>query len=223
MRKKKAIVYDDEPMILGLLSEILSLKDYEVFSFNKPHVCSLYNSIAESCENFIPCADVLITDIIMPGINGIDLLEKQQERGCKMHPGNKAVISGALSLSDEKKITDMDVKYFQKPFEYSDISTWLDECEQRIDLTQDAGIKRKYDRSPSKIKIKYALPSHDKKCEGIVTNISRGGFCITTHDPIVKEETIVIDTELPTACQEATVKWVSKLPDASFTAGLSCS
>jgi CheY-like chemotaxis protein len=210
-------------MILGLLNEILSLKEYEVFSFNNPHVCSLYNDNAESCENFIPCADILITDIIMPGINGIDLLEKQKERGCKMHQGNKAVISGALSLDHEKKISDMNVKYFQKPFEFSDIITWLDECEQRIDLSQEAGIKRKHDRTPSRIKIKYALPLYNKKFEGIVTNISKGGFCITTYDPIVKEETIVIDTELPTACQEATVRWVTILPDESFAAGLSCS
>lgn len=222
MRKKKALVYDDEPMILGLLSDVLSLKDYEVFSFNKPHVCSLYNDSAGCCRNLIPCADVLITDIIMSSSNGIDLLEKQKEWGCKIHPENKAVISGALSQSDEKKITDMNIKYFQKPFEFSDISSWLDECDGRIDLSQDVGIKRKYDRTPSKIKIKYALPSHNKKFEGVVTNISKGGFCITTHNPISEEETIVIDTELPTACQEAIVRWVSMLSDATFTAGLSC-
>jgi YesN/AraC family two-component response regulator len=222
MRKKRAIVYDDEPLILGLLSDILSLKDYEVFSFSEPQVCPIYKDNIESCDNLHPCADVLITDIMMPGINGIDLLLKQAQRGCKIDIRNKAVISGTLTYDYKKMITDMNIKYFHKPFAFSDINNWLDECEQRIDLSKEVGIKRKHDRSPSRIKIKYDLPFHDRKFEGIVTNISKGGFCLATRDPIIREETIVIDTELPTACQEATVRWVSIQADSSFTAGLSC-
>ncbi len=222
MRKKRVIVYDDEPLILGLLSDILSLKDYEVFTFSAHRVCPIYKDNVEICRNLLPCADVLITDIMMRGINGIELLLKQKERGCKINLRNKAVISGTLTYDYKKMITDMNIKYFHKPFAFSELDKWLDECEQRIDLTQELGIKRKHDRSPSRIKIKYELPFHERKFEGIVTNISKGGFCLTTRSPIVKEEMIVIDTELPTACQEATVRWVNILPDASFTAGLSC-
>ncbi|MEE9523786.1 MAG: hypothetical protein V3V59_03435 [Thermodesulfovibrionales bacterium] len=222
MRKKRAIIYDDEPVIVELLRDILSLRDYDVLAFSKPVVCHIYNANVESCDNLQPCADVLITDIMMPEINGMDLLLKQAKRGCKMDTRNKAVISGNLSYEYKKMITDMNVKCFHNPFAFSDINNWLDECEQRIDLTQEVGIKRIHDRSPSRIKIKYELPFRDRKFEGGVTNISKGGFCLTTRNPIVKEETIMIDTALPSACQEATVRWVSMLPDTSFTAGLSC-
>jgi hypothetical protein len=109
-----------------------------------------------------------------------------------------------------------------KPFTSKEISAWLDECEQCIDLSQMVGIIRRHERSPSDIKIKYEVPSHDRTFEGIVKNFSIGGICLNTPVPILKKEFILIDTALPNSCQNATVRWVNELSDSSFATGLSC-
>ncbi len=222
MRKKRAIVFDDEPTILELLSTFLERRGFEVIAFSEPVICPIYYKELDSCENVKPCADVLITDNKMPGISGIELLMRQYDRGCQMDIRNKAVISGYFSPDDIKLIDYIGFKVLNKPFTSKELSSWVDECEQRIDLSQMVGIMRRHERSPSDIKITYEVPSYDKTFEGIVTNFSIGGICLNTPVPILKKEFILIDTALPNSCQEATVRWVNELNDSSFAAGFSC-
>ena len=41
IRKKRAVIYDDDDMILKVLKEFLSMRDYEVFTFQSPVICPL--------------------------------------------------------------------------------------------------------------------------------------------------------------------------------------
>ncbi len=148
MRKKRAIIYDDEPFILRLLEQILLDRDYEVVSFSEPVICPLYREERDSCKNMSPCADILITDRNMPELSDIELLMRQYDRECQMDIRNKAVISGDFSPDDLKLIDYIGFKVLNKPFTYADITAWLEECERRIDLTNMVGVKRRHDRRP---------------------------------------------------------------------------
>jgi hypothetical protein len=69
-------------------------------------------------------------------MNGIEFLNAQTQRGCKLDNRNKAIISGQMD-NEQKKIVDrLGCKFFQKPFKLSDLSDWLDECEKRMDLSE---------------------------------------------------------------------------------------
>jgi CheY-like chemotaxis protein len=62
LRKKRAIVFDDEPVILELLSTVLERRGFEVVAFSESAICPTYYKDLDNCENMNPCADVLITD-----------------------------------------------------------------------------------------------------------------------------------------------------------------
>ncbi len=115
MRKKRALIFDDDVSILQLLKAVLSNMDYEVFTYNEPTVCPIYERNAEHCNQKAPCADILITDFEMPQMNGIELLQNQTRRGCPLNPRNKTVISGNESIGNDETIKQLGVSFFKKP------------------------------------------------------------------------------------------------------------
>jgi CheY-like chemotaxis protein len=222
VRKKRAIVFDDEPVIRELLEVILERRGFEVIAFREPVICPIYYKNLDTCKNVKPCADILITDNNLPNISGVELLMRQYDRGCQMDIRNKALISGYFSPDDMKLIDFIGFKHLNKPFTQKETSDWLDECEHRIDLSRMVGIMRRHERSRSDIKIAYEVPSYDKAFEGIVKNISIGGLCLNIPVHLLEKEFILIDTALPNNCRKATVRWVNELDDSSYAVGLCC-
>jgi CheY-like chemotaxis protein len=136
MRKPRVIIVDDEPLILHMLGRFCGRRGYEVVPHTEPFICPLYEKGAESCAQAVACADVVITDLKMPKMSGIELLERQTRRGCKLDIRNKAVMSAHFDEDTIKRIRNLGCAYFEKPFRLSALHGWLDECEQRIDFSQ---------------------------------------------------------------------------------------
>lgn len=134
-RKARVMIFDDEENFLNNLKRWFSHKDYEVFTFNNPIVCSIYEERIDQCIKENPCADIIITDLNMPEMNGIELLQYQSRRGCKIEIRNKAIISGYIDDENRKAIENLGCSFFLKPLELSLISDWLNTCEKRIDLS----------------------------------------------------------------------------------------
>lgn len=222
MRKKRALVFVDDPYILELLEEILLLRGFEVVAFRKPVVCPLYDEKLNNCKNMLPCADVLIVDRDLAGMDGVSLLLKQYERGCRMDIRNKAVIASYVNPDEKLLIDYIGFKLLKKPFDLKVVSEWLDGCEQRMNLESMVGIMRHHDRHSTDIRIVYEVMPDGKSCEGIVTNISNRGLCLTTHAPIARKNHVLVKTPLPNLCRKAIVRWVIETNSASFAAGLLC-
>ena len=72
---KRIFVVDDEPKIGNLFSNVLEKDGYEVDAFVNPR--SLVEAFDEGSEE----PDVVVADMIMPEMNGVELMETLQERG----------------------------------------------------------------------------------------------------------------------------------------------
>lgn len=129
--KIRALVFDDDEMMLNLLKEILEARNYEVYTFREPEVCPLYKNAECLCKDGTLCTDIILSDIRMPKISGIDLIEKLDNLGCKVK--NRALISGSWTESGLKKAKEMKCKIFNKPFKIEELEAWLYECEKSID------------------------------------------------------------------------------------------
>ncbi len=223
MRKRRAVVIDDEEIIVDLFREFFSTRGYEVFSYVSPVICPIRDKKGNLCNTDYPCADVIITDFAMPHLNGLELLQEQARHGCKLKRENKAVMSGYLDKESHRRIKQLGYAFFQKPVEFSEISAWLDECEKRVALSQPLGTRRKERRHAIHYKVRCLVDRTEETLDGITLDISDSGLCVKFASPLMTSETIHIST--PNAiisCSTASVRWVSRDSDGSFLMGLSC-
>ena len=125
MRKRKvAIIIDDEKFIRTTLSKMLSKLNYKTKLYasaldliDTPDELSLF-------VNTVP--DVLIVDIVLPGMTGIEFLQKIKMKGYELN--KVALMSGHYWGDDlEKMANDLNCKHFEKPFSFEDIKEWLNE------------------------------------------------------------------------------------------------
>jgi len=110
---KRVLIVDDEETLTWSMAKSLSKdKDkYEVIIANNGR-----EAVNQLEKNRI---DLVITDIRMPDINGLDLLVKIK----KDHPETKVIIMTAYGSADVQKEANQrgSLYYVEKPFEISDI------------------------------------------------------------------------------------------------------
>jgi CheY-like chemotaxis protein len=221
MRKRRVIVYDDEAIIAKMFKMYFSSMDYEVLVFNEPYTsCPIYSSPSAVCNKTVACADIVLTDFQMPGMNGLQLLEAQKKNGCKLSIKNKAVISGYLDNSQRQKIEQLGCAFFNKPVDFTEFSAWLAECDQRIDLSQPLASRRKMDRLADDREIMYRADENGEIMTGTAVDISSSGLRLRLTSPLVTGQTVHIDTELPNACRQGLVMWTMCAEDGTHLAGL---
>ncbi len=103
----KIAVVDDENEILSMISRFLSRGGkYNVTTFSNPVVA------VDSIDNSY---DVVLMDIMMPQMNGLDALEKIMEK----NPNQKVIMMTAYSTLDKvlKSHKEGAVHYLMKPFD----------------------------------------------------------------------------------------------------------
>lgn len=135
MRKEdrvKILVFEDDPIILKLLKNVLKVRGYDVSDYREPTMCPIYYEPQCTCPKESPCADVIISDITMPKMDGIEFFESQHRRGCKAIPENKALMSSGLTAERKKKVRELGCRYFEKPYRTDEIVRWVDECAERV-------------------------------------------------------------------------------------------
>jgi len=223
MRKRRTVVIEDEEFIIDLFKDFFSTRGYEVLAYTTAVVCPFPDENENRCNMDHPCADVIITDFSMSGMNGYEQLLEQSRRGCKLSRENKAVLSGYLSDEIRREITQLGYAFFQKPIDWLEIGKWLEECEKRIDLSQPLASRRKEKRHITHYDVHCLVNGTGEIVDGITEDISESGLCLKLRIPLAANETIhIITNHAITACATAAVRWVSRNPDGSYMTGLSC-
>jgi DNA-binding response OmpR family regulator len=121
----KALLLDDDRSILTLLQRVLTRSGYEVQAYPDPSLCPLYS--AKSCVECASveqgCPDLILTDILMPHVTGIEFLEELKRIGCKCR--HIAMMSGDWQDCYVEKASMMGVHMFAKPFHIGQFEHWL--------------------------------------------------------------------------------------------------
>jgi len=222
MRKPRAIVIDDEVCIRDMLKTFLSRRGFDVIAHETPVMCPVYSDNSETCNEKQKCADVFITDLTMPGLNGIDLIEKQKKNGCKINARNKAIISGNIDTHTVEMVCNTGSVCFSKPFRLSEIAGWLKECQEGIDLNDPLeNIERRGEKrrpSSGERKISPVIDAHTV-LSGKVKNESDSGICIELQEEILPGCAVLVKSAVPESSPRATVRWVRSNGDG-YIAGL---
>jgi len=204
-----------------MLRIFFTRRGFDVLEYSSPDMCSVYETHSEGCSRRLKCSDVLITDMTMPRMTGTQLLEMQQQKGCKLSPLNKAVISGNIDDQQREEITATGSAYFRKPFQLSEVAVWLDECRSRIDLNEqlEALERRREDRHPVSDQVRFsAMTDPLKVFSGTMLNVSDSGFCAEAPGSISPGTDVLIKDRSLESVLSATVRWVFE-KNGSFVAG----
>lgn len=169
------------------------------------------------------CTDLIITDFSMPGMNGAELLERQEKEERTLDIRNKAVVSGYMPENERERVESLGCAVYQKPLRLSELSPWLETCEGRMDLTRPVGIMRRESRYETEEKIMYHCGDGNQALRGTVVNISDSGLCLKVDKPFPDSRTIRINTDLANSCQSADVRWIREAADNVFMVGVTCS
>ncbi len=127
---RRALILDDDPLVLSLLQGGLSRRGYEVSTFSCPLSCPLYSHGSCPCPFMGGCPDVIVTDFDMPFVNGVEFIERVKRKLCKCR--NILLISGCLTDPlDLRRAAEHGVTFMAKPFHLNQLHDWLDSIERQ--------------------------------------------------------------------------------------------
>jgi len=220
MRRKRAIIFEDDIVIMGLLKMFLSLRSYDCYAYREPLICPVYKDDTE-CSIKYPCADIMLIDFSMPKMSGTELLKIQTARKCKLTMMNKALITGYFDGLNRAELEQLGCTAFEKPIDFSRLAEWFDQCELRMDLTKPLGLVRTEKRQPCNMKISFQTGPVSSIQTGVATNCSPSGFCLKVSTSLWLHQTLTIMRSNKTQPSlPASVRWVKKLSNNSFETGL---
>jgi len=116
MAKKRLLVVDDEPGFVRLVERVAADLDYQVTTANRG---SQFRALHDEIQ-----PDVVILDIVMPEVDGIELVQWLAERGTKAEVilvtgYNPSYAEAAKILADVKGLVS--VRTFTKPVSIKDL------------------------------------------------------------------------------------------------------
>jgi two-component system alkaline phosphatase synthesis response regulator PhoP len=127
----KILVVDDEPSIINLVTAYLKPEGYEVYT------ASDGNAGLKAARTFKP--DLIILDLMLPGIDGIELLSRLRRES------DVYVIMLTARTDETDKIVGLSVgadDYVTKPFSPRELVARVKAALRRIKTGTDAGVER---------------------------------------------------------------------------------
>ena len=129
--RMRVIVFDDADYVQEFFKTVLEECGYEVLVYSDPEECLLQHEHECVCDTHHVCADAIISDVDMPNVSGLQFVDSQKKKGCKIK--NIAFMSGRWTAADMNFARKLGCKILYKPFTLETVLDWLDECKKRMD------------------------------------------------------------------------------------------
>jgi DNA-binding response OmpR family regulator len=145
--RKRALIFEDEKLLRFLYREVCEKHGYEVVEFSSPAFCPLHAKAQCVCGPGEVCTDLIISDLDMPKVKGLDFVEAQIRKGC--HCQNILLVSGSCDKNSFARAGKLGCKVIEKPFRIQQIEAWLDEVDRSLSATR---VLHDIDDAPTVIK-----------------------------------------------------------------------
>lgn len=118
------IFVDDDDDFRKCFTEILRNRGHEVHAFENPSICPLQMMPQCRCNENERCTDMIIVDLKMPVINGIQFIKTQKDKHCKCN--YVVLISGNINEEDMLTVKSLGCHVFDKLLDIDDFLKWTD-------------------------------------------------------------------------------------------------
>ena len=123
----KAALLDDEDVVRQFMTAVLERHGVDVQAFVDPTECLPRWRKPNGDTSGRSWTDIVVTDIRMPHMSGIDFAEELVSGG--FDPACVAVMSGSWTVEDVERVTALGCVQFAKPISVSRFSEWLIKAE----------------------------------------------------------------------------------------------
>ncbi len=127
IEKAKILLVDDDPNALRLFEKFLSFDNHQVFTVTNPYEClTLYQELKP---------DIIITDLVMPEMSGLELLQRIRENDLKTEV---IVITGHGDIKSViKAIQHQASDFLQKPVDFQVLKFAINRAIERLNLKRE--------------------------------------------------------------------------------------
>lgn len=148
----KVLIIDDSPVDLLYLQSVFQHRRYQIQAYSDPLLTPQFKCKACPCSlEASGCPDLVVSDVLMPVVNGVELLKGFVRKGCRCR--HLALISGnRLAETEFGRISDYGARFFTKPLDLDDFYDWLDWVEQEIVGRHSGGSDRRRISIPQSIR-----------------------------------------------------------------------
>ena len=126
----RVLIFEDEASIRHILRVSCERRGYAVFAFPDPRLCPLQVMDRCECPAGVTCTDIIIADLNMPQIHGLEFFEALFVKRC-VAP-YLALMTGAWSAADEARALRLGCWLFTKPFTFGQLDAWFTTVESLV-------------------------------------------------------------------------------------------
>lgn len=126
----RLLLLDDTDEVRSTMRDLLTEKGFEVLPYPDPSHCPLHQADQCHCTADEICADVLITDLDMPHMTGLEFIQEIRRKHCKVP--HLAVLSGNADGLAQVQIEEPHCRIFAKPEGVPDLLKWLDQIQATL-------------------------------------------------------------------------------------------
>lgn len=125
----RILIFEDNKFVRHALKEFLCEFGYDVYTFEDPVASPLYKKSYCDCRFGSACADVIISDVNMPFLSGLDFMRNQVLKGCKVK--SRALMSGDWTHNNLLRAQRLGCRIFSKPLVIKEIVQWIENSQKR--------------------------------------------------------------------------------------------
>jgi CheY-like chemotaxis protein len=168
--KYRLLLVDDEADLREILKD-----EFESEGFHVVEASSGREALQKILQEPI---DIVVSDIRMPELTGIDLLDALREKDPKIPP--VILITGFADITNDEAYAKGAHAIFAKPFDIVKIT----EC-VKLALTPEAQrLKKRDKRLPVHLAVELKLPSLESLSDAKILNIGNGGIFVASQGPL---------------------------------------